>query len=154
MPIEVDGRNKFSVPANFPAGSSTGTLSVEIFGGPLARVQAALFGADDKPITGIGFDPFPPPITTEKDGRASWLFELPAGAAYIKWGVQAVRSAASLSNYSVTAKVRSADGTPLVVSQFSALLDDKAFSDPIIYDGADIVHSGFAAAAIPGGNAL
>ena len=149
MPLLVDGRIKFSAPARFPEGSSTGTLSVEVFGGALARVQVAVFSASDQVLQAVGFDPFGPPLTTENGGKVGWLFNLQAEAAYIKWGVQAVRSAGNLSNYSVTAKVRSADGTPVASGQFSAAIPDGKFADDIIYDGVDLLFSHPTGPAIP-----
>ena len=140
MPIDIDGRIKFSVPAIFPAGSYSASLSVEVFGGPLARVQVAVFDATNKVVQGVGFDGFGSPLTTEDGGKVGWLFR-PTADCYIKWGVQAVRSAGNLGNYSVTAKLRLADGTPLVSGQFSALIPDGKFADDIIYDGADLVLS-------------
>ena len=135
MPIVIDGRIKFG--ATVPLSGSTGSLSVEVFGGPLARVQAAIFAADDTLLQAVGFGDFGPPLTTENGGRASWLFKVDGRAAYMKWGVQAVRSAANLANYSVTAKVRQADGTPLASGQFSAAIADGQLADDIIYDGVN-----------------
>lgn len=143
MPISIDGRMKFQTTVPLQPGA-TGSLAVEVFGGPLARVQAAVFAADDSVLQGVGFDNFGPPLTTEFGGKANWLFKADARAAYIKWGVQAVRSAANLGSYSVTAKVRQADGGIVSSGQFSAQITDGQFADDIIYDGVNL-----ATAAMP-----
>lgn len=155
MPIgTADGRIKFTRPAIFPAGASTGTLSIEVFGGPLARVSAAIFSAQDKLLFAVGFDEHGASLTTENGGKASWLFPLPPEAAYIKWSVQAFRSAGNLSNYSVTAKVRAPDGTALVSGQFDALIPDSQTADQPILDGADFVVPSASGPAITGGAQL
>lgn len=64
---------------------------------------------------------------------------LNSDAAYIKWGVQAVRSANNLGDYSVTAKVREANGNVLATSQFSASIADGSWADDIVYDGISII---------------
>lgn len=137
MPIDIDGRIKFERSAVIPAGS-TGSLAVEVFGGPLARVQAAVFSADGTPLQGVGFDGFGPPLTTEIGGKATWLFLVPPNAAYLKWSVQAVRSAANLGSYSVTSKVRAANGDICAAGQFSAQIAAGQFADDIVYDGVDL----------------
>ena len=82
VPITLDGRIKFGSTITLP--DQTGSLTVDIFGGPLARVQAAVFDANDKPIQAVGFDGFGPPLTTEIGGRASWLFQADPRASYVK----------------------------------------------------------------------
>lgn len=152
MPIITDGRIKFTRPAVFPPGETTGTLSVEVFGGPLARVSAAIFSKQDVILKAVGFGGYGPSLTTENGGKASWLFELHPDAAYIKWSVQAIRSAANIVNYSVTAKVRSADGTPLVWGQFDAVIPDGKPDDTPIFDGADLLQTSGPGVTIDGGS--
>jgi hypothetical protein len=142
MPIGIDNRIKFG--ATVALIGATGSLSVEIFGGALARVQATIFAADDSVLQAIGYGDFGPPLTTEVGGRASWLFQVATNASYMKWSVQAVRSAANLGDYSVTSKVRNADGDALATGQFSASIATGQFADDIIYDGVN-----FASIALP-----
>jgi hypothetical protein len=149
MPIsEIDSRIKFNPDKTISLQGQVGSLSVEVFGGPLARVQAAIFADDNSLLTGVGFGDFGLPLTTEVGGRASWLFQAPKNASFMKWSVQAVRSAAGLGNYSVTAKVRDANGDALQVSQFNAAIPDGAFSDNVIFDGVNFKGPGN---DIPGG---
>jgi hypothetical protein len=131
--FDVDARIKFKKEIPLPAQS--GSISVEIFGGPLARVQIAIFDAGDNILDGVGFADFGPPLTTEIGGKASWLFESNPNASYVKWGVQAVRSAANLGAYSVTAKVRDSSGNPAATGQFSATIPDGKWAGDIVYDG-------------------
>ena len=136
MPIPPNGLDE-RIAFNKEVGlrGQTGSLSVDVFGGPLARVQAAIFDANNTLLTGVGFGDFGPPLTTENGGRASWLFHVPPNALYMKWSVQAVRSAAGLGSYSVTAKVRNSAGDAQATGQFSATIPDGEFSDSIIFDG-------------------
>lgn len=134
--ISVDSRIKFQKTITLPG--PTASISLQIFGGPLARFQVAVFDANDKVLQAIGFGPHGFPLTTENGGQTSWLFEPVLNAAYMKWGVQAVRSAANLGMYSVTVKVRDPDGNPIVTSQFSAAIPDGEFADDIIYDGVNL----------------
>lgn len=135
--FSVDARIKFQ--SSIHVRDASGSLSVEVFGGPLARVQIALFNARDEAIQGIGFGNFGQPLTTEQAGKVNWLFNMNSDAAYIKWGVQAVRSANNLGDYSVTAKVREANGNVLATSQFSASIADGSWADDIVYDGISII---------------
>lgn len=150
MPITLDGRIKFG--STIMLSGQTGSLSVEVFGGPLARVQAAVFDANDTVIQGIGFDGNGPPVTTENGGRANWLFQIDPRASYIKWGVQAVRSAGNLGDYSVTAKVRQTNGEALATGQYSAAIAAGQFADDIIYDGVNLAPP-MLGTILPGANA-
>lgn len=147
MPITVDGRIKFG--SNIMLSGQTGSLTVEVFGGPLARIQAAVFAADDTVIQAVGFGGNGAPLTTENGGRASWLFQIDSRAAYIKWGVQAVRSAGNLGDYSVTSKVRQLNGDALAIGQFSASIAAGQFADDIIYDGVNLAPP-MTSAMVPG----
>ena len=148
MPITLDGRIKFGSTITLP--DQTGSLTVDIFGGPLARVQAAVFDANDKPIQAVGFDGFGPPLTTEIGGRASWLFQADPRASYVKWAVQAVRSGGNLGNYSVTAKIRQASGDALVTGQFSAAIAEGVIADDIIADGVNLAPASMLMTMQPG----
>jgi len=146
--FSVDARIKFKPGTDVSLPGPTGSLSADVFGGPIARLQVAVFDSNDKVLQAVGFGTFGHPLTTEIGGRASWLFEADPKAAYIKWGIQAVRSAASLGSYSVTVKVRDSEGNALATSQFSATIPDGDFADDIVYDGVGFVQ---APQAIPAG---
>lgn len=113
----------------------TAIVSAAVFGGPIILLQVAVFDAQDQLLDGVGFDGHGPAITSEQTGTASWLFVPKANASYVKWGVVAMRSAAGLGGFSVTAKVRNSAGDALATGQFSAKIDDGVFSADVIYDG-------------------
>lgn len=115
-----------------------GIITAEVFGGPLIRMQVAIFDAQDKFIGGVGSNGKGAPVTSENGGTARWLFEPPADAAYIKWGIQAFRLAAGLGSYSVSVKVRDQNGDTLVTGRFAAKIPDKEFFDDIIFDGVNV----------------
>ena len=146
MPITTDARIKFGSGTDIALSGLTGSISCEIFGGPIARFQVAIFDANDKVLQQVGSSG--PPLTTVDGGRASWLFQIDPNASYIKWGVQAVRSAGSLGNYSVTVKVRNSAGDAEATSQFAAVIADGQFADSTFYDGVGFAQ---AQAAIPAG---
>ena len=50
-----------------------------------------------------------------------------------------MRSGGSLGSYSVTAKIRTADGALLATSQFSAEIPNGQFGDSVIRDGVDFL---------------
>jgi hypothetical protein len=115
-----------------------GIITADVFGGPLLRMQVAIFNAQDRLIGGVGTDGLGIPVTSEKGGTASWLFEPPADASYIKWGVQAFRLSAGFGQYSVSVKVRDHNGDTLVTGRFGAKIPDGEFFDDIIFDGVDV----------------
>jgi hypothetical protein len=135
--FSIDARIKFAPGTDISLNGPTGSVSADVFGGPIARLQVALFDANDQVLQAVGFGKFGQSLTTEHGGRASWLFQADSKAAYIKWGIQAVRSAANLGSYSVTVKVRDSQGNALATSQFSATIPDGQFADDIIYDGVN-----------------
>lgn len=150
MPItSPDARIKFKQVAQL--GGPTAILTVEVFGGPIVRLQAAIFDANDKLITGIGTGGLGIPLTSEVDGTARWLFEPPANGSYMKWGIQAIRSAAGLGLYTVSSKVRGPDGEELAVGRFGAKIPDGDASDDVIFDGVNLIVGAGQGPAVPAG---
>jgi hypothetical protein len=136
MPIKTDARIRFGQSIQLKGPSAI--VSVEIFGGPIAAVQVAVFDSQDKVLEGVGFGNFGEPLTTEADGSANWLFKPVAQAAYVKWGVLALRSAAGLGNYSVTGKVRDQNGDTVVEGRFNGAIPDGALNDKLVFDGVKL----------------
>jgi hypothetical protein len=130
--FETDGRIKFgrSVSLTGPVG----IVTAEVFGGPIIRLQVGIYNARDEFLIGIGTNGQGAPLTSENGGVASWLFEPPKGAAYIKWAVQAVRSA-GVGRYSVSGKVRGADGEVLAAGRFATEIPKGEFADDVVFDG-------------------
>lgn len=142
--LTLDARIKFGQTVALPG--PTAVVSAEVFGGPLLALQVAVFDAGDNIIDGVGFEGFGEPLTSELDGTASWLFRPTAQASYIKWGVVAIRNAAGLGRYSITGKVRDAQGTTLAAGRFSGEIPDGELNDGVVYDGVNV---GTAALAVP-----
>jgi hypothetical protein len=110
----------------------------EVFGGPIIRMQVGVYDADDKFLTGVGTNGVGEPVTSENGGVASWLFDVPPNASYIKWGVQAGVSAAGIRRYSVNGKVRDENGETLVAGRFGAEIPSGAAFDDVIFDGVNV----------------
>ncbi len=146
-----DHRIKFSQTVRLP--KAVAIVSAAVFGGPIIRLQVGVFDKNNNLLTGIGTNGIGQPITSEQGGEASWLFEVPATASYVKWGVQAAPSAAGLRAYSITGKIRSHDGDELAVGRFSAEIPVGATADEFIFDGA-FVEIDNAGVAIPTGAAI
>jgi len=132
VPITTDARIKFKQTIQLSGPSAI--VSVEVFGGPIVAMQVAVFDAQNKVIDGVGFNGSEP-ITSEADGTANWLFTPSPKAAYIKWGVLALRSAANLGSYSVTGKVRDENGDTLVAGRYAGTIPDGQLNDTVVYDG-------------------
>lgn len=118
---------------------SAAIVSAAVFGGPIIRLQVGVFDDEDRLLTGIGTHGLGQPLTSENGGVADWLFKVPAGAAYIKWGVQAAVSAAGLRAYSVTGKVRDENGNELVAGRFGAEIPEGKSFDDFIFDGVNVI---------------
>ena len=144
-----DNRIKFTKTISL-AGMASVTL--DITGGPAAAFQVAIFDPKDQLLNGVGFGTFGAVLTTEKGGHASWVFTVPANASYIKWGVQAYLSAASLTSYDVAVNVCDPSGNALATGVFSASIPANVFQDDIVYDGVNLTQ--VAAAAVPPGNVV
>lgn len=138
MPITLDARIKFG--QTIQLKGPTAVVSVEIFGGPVALVQAAMFDASDKVIDGVGFGNFGDALSTEETGKADWLFKPTPNAAYVKWGVLAVRSAAGLGNYSVTGKVRDEHGDTIVEGRYAGVIPEGQLNDKLAFEGVKLTH--------------
>ena len=145
----VDARIKFTQSVSLQGPSAM--VSSEVFGGPLITMQVAVFDANDNIIDGVGFPGHGEPLTSELDGTVSWLFVPKANAAYIKWGVIALRSAAGLGRYSVSGKVRDAAGNTLVSGRFSGQIPDGEMSDGVVYDGVKVSAATAPLGALPKG---
>jgi hypothetical protein len=143
-----DNRIKFGRSVTLTGNAS---ITLDITGGPLAAFQVAIFDPTDKLLNGIGFGTFGPVLTTEQGGHASWVFAAPQTAAYMKWGVQAFRSAANLTNYAAEVNVLDGAGNSLIKSSFAAAIPSNAFQDDIVYDGVNLTAS---PPAIPPGNSV
>jgi hypothetical protein len=143
-----DLRIKFNQTVRLP--EPVAIVSAAVFGGPIIRLQVGVFDKNDVLLTGIGTNGIGQPITSEQGGEASWLFQVPATASYVKWGVQAAPSAAGLRAYSITGRIRSHNGDELAVGRFSAAIPVGASADEFIFDGA-FVEIGSTSVAIPTG---
>jgi hypothetical protein len=130
-----DNRIKFGQTINV---SGTGSISLDVTGGPMAALQVAIFDAADKLLSGVGFGALGQVLTTQQGGHVSWVFLVPKTTSYIKWGVQAFRSAANLGSYQAQVVVRDASGNALATGSFSATIPDGAFQDDIVYDGVNL----------------
>ena len=115
-------------------------ITAQVFGPPIIRMQVAIFDDQDRLIGGVGTGQFGPVRTSSADGVARWLFDVPPDAAYIKWGVQAMRSAGGLGgSYSVSGKIWDEQGVELASGRFGSEIPDGAFADDFIYDGVNVV---------------
>lgn len=133
MPLLIDSRIAFGQTVQLKGPSAM--VTAEVFGGPIIALQVAVFDRLDNIIDGVGFDGFGETLTSEGDGSARWLFQPLVGASYIKWGIIAIRSAAGLGRYSVTAKLRDDNGDSLVSGRFSGEIPDGRLNDDVVYDG-------------------
>jgi hypothetical protein len=147
MPISTDGRIKFNQTIRLNGRSAI--VCAEVYGGPILRLQAAVFDANDKVIDGVGFDPYGPMIDSARTGKAEWLFVPKPNASYIKWGVQVLRLSAGLGGYSVTGKVRDEHGDTVASGRFAGVIADGSPAENLIYDGVRIMPS--AASTLPKG---
>jgi len=134
--LTVDARIKFTQTVKL--AGPTAIITAAVVGGPILMMQVAVFDSSDQIIDGVGFEGHGELVSSQANGTASWLFKTDPRAAYVKWGVIAVRSAGGLGRYSVTAKVRAADGEPLAIGQFSAEIAEGNFSDDIVFDGVKL----------------
>lgn len=144
----IDERIAFKSTVRLPG--PTAILSVAVFGGPLIVLQAAVFDSSNRLLTAVGFGEHGAPVSSGANGTASWLFVPPAAASYVKWGVVAMRSAAGMGRYSITAKIRNAQGDALATGQFSAEIAEGSFSDDLVYDGVMVDQSVGTAALVSG----
>lgn len=131
--LDPDGRFKFNTTVNLSA-TTPSTLSVDIYGGPIARIMATLFNAKDEVIATVGQDGHL--LSTETNGSASWLFQAVPQASYLKWYIWANRSAANIPNFSITVKVRDSSGNALATAQCAGVIPEGQWSlpknDPIV----------------------
>ena len=132
MPIGTDARIKFQQTIRLTGPSAI--VSVEVFGGPIAAVQVAMFDANNRIIGGVGFNGTGP-LTSENNHTANWLFAPNPNAAYLKWGILPMRLSAGLGGYSITGKVRDQNGDTLIAGRFDGMIPDGAANDGVIYDG-------------------
>ena len=146
MSIETDARIKFGQSIRLDGPSAI--LSVEVFGGPIAAVQVALFDANDRVLDGVGFDG-KAVLTSDKQHTANWLFAPRPDAAYIKWGILPMRLSAGLGGYSITGKVRDHNGNTLVAGRFAGTIPDGEASDDVVFDGVLLAPSHLS--PLPGG---
>ena len=130
-----DNRIKFTKTVTL---AGTCSVTLDITGGPLATFQVAVFDDDDNLLNGVGFGSYGQVLTTEQGGHASWVFTVPQNASYIKWGVQAFRSAANLGSYTAEVNACDSDGHALATGSFSATIPNGSFQDDIVYDGVNL----------------
>jgi hypothetical protein len=152
MPIDPNGTdNRITYKQAVPLLGASGSLSVDVYGSSTAvgSVQVSIFDNNDAILSAVGWPPYGAPLTTENNGRASWLFSVPENAAYMTWSVTAGRIALGQDAYSVTAKVRNSNGDALAVSQFSALFASDKFADDTYYDGVNFQQTRAAVPATP-----
>lgn len=114
------------------------SVSLDITGGPLATFQVAIFDGNDNLLNGVGFGSYGQVLTTEQGGHASWVFTVPQNASYIKWGVQAFRSAANLGSYTAEVNACDSNGHALATGSFIATIPSASFQDDIVYDGVNL----------------
>jgi hypothetical protein len=131
---KISDDQRFNFKQKVPMAGSAGTLVITVTGGPLARLCAGVFDKDGKPLQGVGFGNFPPPLTTLHGGTTSWSFEAPANASYVQWGVQAQRSAGRLGDYTVTANLK-AGAAELTAHYDAQIPDGMEADDVVVYDG-------------------
>ncbi|MDR7331709.1 hypothetical protein [Roseateles asaccharophilus] len=122
------------------------SLSVDVTGGPLARVQVIVVDKAGNVVNGAGSHGFGSPLTTANGGRARWSFNVNADIALVKWGVVAIRSGANLGDYTVVSRLTSGTGAVLGTGRFDASIPDDKVNDDLHQDG---VRVGVVAAAAP-----
>lgn len=140
-----DNRIKFTQSVSL---AGTCSVTLDITGGPLANFQVAIFDAQDNLLNGEGTDKYGPPLDTAQGGHASWPFPVPQTSSYIKWGVQAYRSAANLGSYTAEVNVLDSTGHAVATGSFNATIPNGVFQDDIVYDGVMLLAQ---ASAVPAG---
>ena len=140
----TDNRYNFRSPIRLSGSCS---ITLDIVGGPLGHLQVAIFDANDQLLNGVGTGSFGPGLTTENGGHVGWVFTVPQNVSYIKWGVQAVRSAPTLS-YTATVNVCTSDGTVAAQGIIGSTIPNDASNDDIFYDGTFVIT---ALASVPTG---
>ncbi|WP_431052998.1 hypothetical protein [Roseateles sp. L2-2] len=114
------------------------SLTVDVTGGPIARVQVIVVDANGKVTQGVGSHEFGEPLTTENGGRVRWSFVAGPGLSHVKWGVTAVRSGANLADYTVASRLSDTSGRTLESGRFDAVIPDKKSNDDIQFDGSKL----------------
>jgi hypothetical protein len=112
--------------------------STDVTGGVIIKLQVEIYDANDQLLDGVGSGELGPPVTSERGGKASWLFKPHPNTSYIKWGITAFRSAFNLGRYSVTTKVFDFDGKELAVGRFEAEIPEGKINDVLIKDGVEV----------------
>lgn len=143
-----DNRIKFTKTVTLAGAAS---ITLDVTGGPMAAFQVAIFDAQDQLLNGVGFGALGQVLTTQQGGHTSWPFTVPQSASYIKWGIQAFRSAANLGTYNAVGNVCDSGGNVLATGSFIAMIPDNTFQDDIVYDGVNLAP---VAGAVPSGAAL